>query len=367
MGSTVKKIILGQSLVKNSLMAQLTLRTKRNFVKPIILKFSPTFRCNSQCIMCDMWRMKPEQIESRNELTLSEIDKLFIEAKRLGAYYLTINGGAGEPLMRKDIVDILKIAQREKFATNIVTNGLRMDRELAVGILSTEPFKLHVSLDGATEATHDRIRGIKGAFKKTVESLKILCEVKKELGVSTRIHTDTVINGINLHEILDIVDLVDSIGAEFLCQPIVIFNHPAILKLKDELWIGKDRLPEFEKIIDKLKEIKRHRGVVLNTNQELDMIKDYVKDPETAHLNNVCTYLLTSISIDPHGEVYSCHLKMGNIRNQSLTSIWNSLDVSKRNLYCRELCINPCFHLHSQVINYFYEDALLPVLRKLKI
>lgn len=366
MGNTIKKIMLGQSLVKNSLMTQLTLKTKRNFLRPTILKFSPTFRCNSQCIMCDMWRLKPEQIASRNELNLSEIDKLFIEARGLGAIYLTINGGAGEPLMRNDIVDILKIAQREGFATNIVTNGLRMNRDLAFGILSTEPFKLHISLDGATEATHDRIRGVKGGFKKTIDSLKALCEVKKELGVSTRIHTDTVINRINLHEILDIVELADSIGAEFLCQPIQIPNHPAILELKDELLIPKDKLPELENMMKELRKIKKERGIILNTIPHLDMIEEFIKNPETARFNGVCTYPLTSISIEPHGDVCTCTAKLGNIREQSLTSIWKSSDIAKRNLNCREICINPCFHMHDQIINYLYEDTILPILRKLK-
>ena len=363
----MRKIKLGQSLVKSSLCAELTLKTKRNFAKLAILKFSPTYRCNSRCIMCDSWRMSPEEMAPKNELTLSEIDKLFTEARKLGAYYLTLNGGVGEPLMRKDIVEILKIAQREGFATNIVTNGLRIDRDLAVEILSTELFKLHVSLDGATEATHDRIRGTKGAFEKTIHALKTLCEVKEELGVSTRIHTDTVIMGINLHEILDIVKFVESIGAEFLCQPINIVNHPSILEIKDELWIGNDRLSELEKTIAELKEIKRDRGIILNTNQHLDMIENYFKNPESLRFNDVCTYPLTSVFIFPHGDVSTCLQKLGNIRNQSLTSMWRkSLNITKRDLYCQAICINPCYHIHDQIINFFYEDVVLSLLRKFK-
>lgn len=362
----MKRIKIGLSLVRSSLLAELTLKTKRNFAKPTFLKFSPTYRCDSRCIMCDSWRMKPERMAPKNELTLSEIDKLFTEARKLGVYFLTINGGVGEPLMRKDIVDILKIAQREGFAHGIVTNGLRMDRDLAVRILSTEPFKIHVSLDGATEATHDRIRGIKGSFKKTVNSLKTLCEVKKELGVGTRIHTDSVIMGINLHEILDIVKLVESVGAEFLCQPVVIPNHPSILEIKDELWIEKDKLTELEKIIDELKKIKRNRGIILNTYQHLDMIKIYFKNPESLRFDGVCIYPLISLSVYPHGDVRTCLRKIGNIRDQSLTSIWKSVDVTKQNFYCKEICITPCYHIHDQIINFFYEDAILPILRKLK-
>ena len=321
------------------------------------MKYSPTFRCDSKCIMCDSWRLKHKE----NELTLSEIEKLFEEARELGIYYLTINGGIGEPLVRKDIVDILKLAQYEGFATNLITNGLRMNHDLAVEILSTEPFKLHVSLDGATEATHDRIRGIKGAYTKTITALKTLCEVKKELGVHTRIHTDTVIMGINLHEIVDIVKLVESIGAEFLCQPILIY--PSIVDLKDELWIDKDRLIELEQVIETLKKLKRTRGVVLNTNKHLDMITNYFKNPDTCRLNDVCSYLLMSLTIEPQGDVTTCLQKIGNIRNQSLISIWQSLDVTKQNLYCQKICINPCFHLHDQIVNFFYEDIVLPIMK----
>jgi MoaA/NifB/PqqE/SkfB family radical SAM enzyme len=138
------------------------------------------------------------------------------------------------------------------------------------------------------------------------------------------------------------------------------------LEIKDVLWIGKDRLPELEKTIVELKRIKRDRGVVLNTNRHLEMIEDYIKNPDTARLNDVCTYPLTALFIYPNGDVRTCLEKIGNIRNQPLTSIWKSSNVTKENLYCQKICINPCFHLHDQLINFFYEDVVSPFLGKLK-
>jgi len=366
MNDTIKKIKIGHSLIKNSMLAKLTLRTQKNYSHPSVMKFSPTYRCNSRCIMCDSWRMKPEQIGNEKELSLSEIETLFVEARKLGAYYLTINGGVGEPLMRNDIVEILKIAERNGFASNLITNGLNMNHDLAVEILSTNPFKLHISLDAATDATYEKIRGIKGGFKKAVQSLKMLSEIKKELGVSTRIHSDTVIMKLNLHEIIDIVKLVESIGAEFLCQPVVIFDNPYVLKIKEDLWIDKEQLPEAMRIIDELKEIKMQKGVVLNTFQHLDMIKKYFKNPASVRYNNVCIFPLTSFIVHPHGEVKTCLEEIGNIRDDSLSSIWKSANITKQNLYCEKECINPCFHLHNQIMNFFYEDAILPVIRKIK-
>ena len=366
MNDIITKIKLGHSLVKNSMLAELTLKTQRNYSRPSIMKFSPTYRCNSRCIMCDSWRMKQEQIGKEKELSLSEIEKVFGEARKLGAYYLTINGGVGEPMMRNDIVEILKIAERKGFASNLITNGLNMNRDLAVKILSTNPFKVHVSLDAATDATYEKIRGVKGGFEKAVQSLKMLCEVKKELGVSTRIHSDTVIMKINLHEIIDIVKLVESIGAEFLCQPVVIFDNPYVLEIKEDLWIDKEQLPEAMRIIDELKEIKMQKGIVLNTIKHLDLIKKYFENPDSIRYNNVCIFPLTSFIVHPHGEVKTCLEEIGNIRDESLSSIWKSANITKQNLYCEKECINPCFHLHNQIMNFFYEDAILPVIRKIK-
>ena len=366
MNDMMKKFKLGHSLIKNSMLAELTLKTQRNYSRPSIMKFSPTYRCNSCCIMCDSWRMKQEQIGKEKELSLSEIEKVFSEARELGAYYLTINGGVGEPMMRNDIVEILKIAERKGFASNLITNGLNLNRDLAVEILSTNPFKVHISLDAATDATYEKIRGVKGGFEKAVQSLKMLCEVKKELGVSTRIHSDTVIMKFNLHEIIDIVKLVESIGAEFLCQPVVIFDNPYVLKIKEDLWIDKEQLPEAMRIIDELKEIKMQKGIVLNTIKHLDLIKKYFENPDSVRYNNVCIFPLTSFIVHPHGEVKTCLEEIGNIRDESLSSIWKSANITKQNLYCEKECINPCFHLHNQIMNYFYEDAILPVIRKIK-
>ncbi|MHB1361366.1 MAG: radical SAM protein [Thermoleophilia bacterium] len=124
-----------------------------------------TYRCNARCLMCNIW-----QTGGAEDLDIGLLDKLPDSLR-----YINISGG--EPFLRKDLPEVVtavvKAAPRAQviISTNALIPGKRL-RETLAGIRKIRPdVGVAVSIDGLGQ-THDRIRGIEGAFDRAVDLLK---------------------------------------------------------------------------------------------------------------------------------------------------------------------------------------------------
>jgi len=83
------------------------------------LRLSVTQQCNLQCLYCH----KEGQLQTKKEMTLQEIEDILKNAKETGIKKIKVTGG--EPLIRNDIVDIIKIIKKHRFEDiSLVTNGV---------------------------------------------------------------------------------------------------------------------------------------------------------------------------------------------------------------------------------------------------
>lgn len=133
---------------------------------PILLNLWVVEHCNARCVMCDCWQRRPSPT-----ISVEIIDRVLREAEGLGIDSVRITGG--EPLLRRDFAEILAALNRRSFRKAVlVTNGLLLDRHLDA-INDSALTQVSVSLDGIGE-THDRIRGVPGAYRRVVGSLSRL-------------------------------------------------------------------------------------------------------------------------------------------------------------------------------------------------
>jgi len=138
---------------------------------PMSLTLSLTYRCNSRCATCNVWRKEAE------ELTVDEWERVLRSLGR-APYWITVSGG--EPLLRQDAVQIIRLAYEHcrPAIVNIPTNGLLPERiARAVGEVTAAcprtSVVVNLSLDGWGEE-HDRIRGVPGNFERALETYRLL-------------------------------------------------------------------------------------------------------------------------------------------------------------------------------------------------
>lgn len=142
---------------------------------PINLTLSPSPRCNSRCLTCNIW-MKRE-----DELSLEEWDRVF-QSLGHAPFWFTVSGG--EPFMNRDIVDLCQSLYKHcrPGIINIPTNSLLAHKiphkveEICKSCPDAQVI-INLSLDGVGEK-HDRIRGIPGNFEKFEQNFRALRELK---------------------------------------------------------------------------------------------------------------------------------------------------------------------------------------------
>src|SRR4030066_1229559 len=128
---------------------------------PLFCGHKLTYNCNLQCKMCPFWR------RSSQDSSLEQEKAILKQICDSGACGIAFEGG--EPLLRKDLVEILAFARSLRLHTSLITNGTLLEsriEEIAPYINGV----VYVSLDGL-ENTHDAIRGVVGSFKKAVQGI----------------------------------------------------------------------------------------------------------------------------------------------------------------------------------------------------
>src|ERR1035437_8508200 len=146
--------------------------------------------------MCPFWRRtSPDPSLTQEKAVLKQI-------YWSGAVGVAFEGG--EPLLRKDLVDILAFSRSLPLHTSLITNGTLLESRID----EIAPFingVVYVSLDGL-EKTHDEIRGVNGCFK---EAIRGVAAATQRVPVTI----NTTILGENLNEIEDMVRLAKELGA----------------------------------------------------------------------------------------------------------------------------------------------------------
>lgn len=138
---------------------------------PKTLTFSITGACNLDCVHC--W-VEAGAAQTLGHVPDSQLHRVIREFFRLGGQGLRLTGG--EPLCHPGCLDALRLARRLGFEQLFLqTNGMMFGREQVAGLQEVDfsGLSIQVSLDGATAASHDRVRG-EGAFLAVMDGLRRL-------------------------------------------------------------------------------------------------------------------------------------------------------------------------------------------------
>lgn len=147
-----------------------------------------TPRCNMRCKHCLFY--DNEEI-LKEELTTKQIYKIIDNiSKEPKVREIWISGG--EPLIRDDIVQICSYISKKNIVPSISTNGILLTRQLAEDLYKSGVRYIHLSIDGATEETHDNLRRTKNAFKKLMEAMDILKQSPIKFGASFMVTEESI-------------------------------------------------------------------------------------------------------------------------------------------------------------------------------
>jgi mycofactocin radical SAM maturase len=146
----------------------------RNWLKhgleaPICLTWEVTYGCNLACAHC----LSSSGKRDPRELTTAECRRLIDELAQMQVFY--VNVGGGEPLVRRDFLDLVDYAVDRRLGVKFSTNGAMITTEAAARIAATEYLDVQISIDGATPETNDPVRG-RGSYALARRGMNRLAE-----------------------------------------------------------------------------------------------------------------------------------------------------------------------------------------------
>lgn len=298
-----------------------------HLVGPLTLHLEVTDSCNLRCKHCFAGKLPRHE----TPLSLCELDRLFSSMATMGAFRLGLTGG--EPLLRKDLFEIIDLAIGYGLSPCLTTNGLLLTERITKEFGKRELAWLNVSMEGATSESHDSIRG-KGTYKKVIEKLSILSANSKFSLAFTLMRS-------NLHEVEACAELALLVGAQAaVFRPLYpvgsALNHPELM-------------PSFDEYVNALEILSEA------TNQrDYEFCSVHPWGPETRmdshsiiYENFGCGAGNTVCSVSTSGNVSPCsflglNFVAGNLRETSLDNIWHSSQIFTkiRSLEGNDKCLN---------------------------
>ena len=291
--------------------------------RPKLAMFNITNNCNSRCITCNAWKQK-----STNELTTDEVTDILYQLRILGIS--SVGFGGGEPLLRKDLSELIQKSNELGFKRmSVITNALLLNERKSEILLESGLTAMGISIDGLGE-TNDMIRGVKGAYERSLSALKMLVELRDDKYPYLNIWVSTTLMRPNMNQIEEIIEMCKQLNVRIFLN--LLDTSPYFLSGVDASdLIIKDQ-KELDAFIDGLHVIKKKYPFVLNEfHVAIEYARRHFSDPKRKDIP--CCMGYQSIYIGAHGEVYSgCWVlkPIGSLREKKLEEIINSEEYKKR-------------------------------------
>lgn len=190
--------------------------------KPVVV-WNMTRRCNLKCMHC---YSSSKNIPYRNELTTDEAKTMIRDLAAFGSPVILFSGG--EPLMRKDLPDLARYAVDQGMRAVISTNGTLITAEKAAVFREICLSYVGVSLDGM-KATHDRFRGVAGAFDAAMKGIRICRDAGIKVGVRF------TINRRNATDVPAIFDLLEKENIPRCCFYHLVYSGRGSKLIEEDL------------------------------------------------------------------------------------------------------------------------------------
>lgn len=290
----------------------------QQYSAPLRVDLALTFRCQNNCVHC--YAGGPHETEEMNtEQWKTVIDRLH----GIGVFILTFTGG--EPTLREDLPELLQYAQNKGMVTGLITNGRKLkDKDYIKTLEKVGLDFVQITLESHKPQTHDKMTGVKGSWKETVQGIKN--------AVSTQIYvtTNTTLSKHNAADFLETVDFIKELNVTGFGTNSLIYSGKA-----NEISSG------FVLPLETLKELLpkvRDRANQLGLKFLWYTPTQYCQfDPVSLGLGiKSCTAAMVNVCVGPNGDVYPCQSyfeSLGNILKDSWQKIWNhplAVSIRKR-------------------------------------
>ncbi|MCE5285367.1 MAG: putative heme d1 biosynthesis radical SAM protein NirJ2 [Pelosinus sp.] len=274
----------------------------------MIISWNTTQACNISCLHC----YRDAGVKRPDELTTQQGKKLLDEMARANFKIVILSGG--EPLMRKDIYELIAHAKSIGLRPVLGTNGILISEEVAKKLKAAGLARAGISLDSTDKAKHDWFRQSEGAWDKTIAGMNAC----KKAGLPFQIHT-TVMKW-NEPEITQITDLAVEMGAAghhlFFLVPVGRGTEIEDTTLQTE---------QYEALLERILDKQSQVSIELKPTCAPQFMRIAKERGMNMRFSRGCLAGTAYCVILPNGDVQPCPylpLKAGNVKETDFSEIW---------------------------------------------
>jgi len=299
---------------------------------PRELYIETTTRCNEQCDQCPRTHLGRE---ADRDISAAEVRQIVEQAPGLERVVLH---GLGEPLMNKELPEIVRFLRGRGVYTLFNTNALLLNARRGRALIEADLNELRVSMDGATPATYARVRGVNHkALPLIVANVKAFTALKRELG-ATNPKTSLWFTAMreNFEELPQLVEIAAEMGVpEVYVQRFIYFGKG--LAREEQTLFQRTQAHEHALLAEaeaRCQALGIRFTATGATTPATYLGRRGVVAPNPERPWSPCQRPYTLAYITAHGNVYSCCFApfhpgprdeklLGNVFEQPLADIWH--------------------------------------------
>lgn len=267
-----------------------------------------TYSCPLQCPYCS----NPlDYANLSNELSTKDWKRVLKQSREMGAVQLGFSGG--EPLVRKDLVELVEYSHELGYYINLITSGYNMGEAKIIELKEAGLDHIQVSIQASSQELNDFIAGTK-----SFEQKKSVAKLIKKHGYPMVLCV--VLHRQNIHQMKDILDMAIELGADFVELANTQYYGWAHHN-RDQLMPTQEQLQAAEAIAKEYQDTQKGKMKIYY------VVPDYYEGRPKACMNGWGTTFLT---IAPDGVALPCHsarqlpnFDCPNVNDSSISDIWN--------------------------------------------
>ena len=283
---------------------------------PMALLAEVTHRCPLQCPYCSN---PVELVKADREIDTETWCRVITEAKKLGILQIHFSGG--EPLLRKDLEQMIAHARQSNLYSNLITSGISLTESRLDALKQAGIDHIQLSFQDSDEVGNDTIGGLRDSFQRKRQVAEWVRKARLPLTVNLVVHRQ------NLQHLDEMLQMAESLKA----QRVEIANvqyYGWAYHNRTALMPTREQLETCVETIDAARE--RLKGI---------MVIDFVVPDYYAKRPKACMggWGNRFLNVTPEGKVLPCHaaetittLKFDSVVDQSLSNIWQNSEAFNR-------------------------------------
>jgi radical SAM protein with 4Fe4S-binding SPASM domain len=283
-------------------------------IYPLYAELSPSGACNHRCTFCalDYMEYRPRFLDTATlKERLSEMGLLGVKS--------VMYGGEGEPLLHRDIGDIIVHTRKAGIDVGVTTNGVLLTAKLAEQVLASTAW-IKVSLNAGTAETYAKIHRTKPEdFERVFANLRDAVRIRRETGARCTIGVQILLLPENAGEIETLAGKAKDAGLRYMVVKPYSQHHKSRTRTYADVDYG-----QFRHLKERLVRFEDSAFSVIFRERTMQKMTKPVRGYER------CLALPFWSYIDSDGNVWGCsaylgdeRFRYGNIQRQSFEQIWH--------------------------------------------